>query len=73
MSKGRTPPPRQSLADRAVVAEAAQAIASRPGLWIQQIFHDRRCKAGRTERWDDCSCEPDVRLVHFDDLQKERR
>lgn len=71
--RGRTPPPRETLADRAVVVEAAQAITQRPGLWIQQIEHDRRCKASQSQRWDDCTCAPDVRLVHYDDLPKERR
>jgi hypothetical protein len=73
MSKGRTPPPRQTLADRAVVAEAVQAVLRRPGLWMQQFYHDDWCQTLKNGRAGDCNCEPNVRLVHYDDLQKERQ
>jgi hypothetical protein len=75
MSKGRyaPPPPPLAPADRIITAEAAQAIAQRPGLWMQLIEHDADCKAGQSQRWADCTCNPDVRLVHYNDLVRERR
>lgn len=72
MSRGRRVPP-LAPADRAIAAETAQAITQRPGLWMQMIEHDYHCKAGQSQRWEDCTCEPDVRLVHYDDLVRERR
>jgi hypothetical protein len=65
--KGRYAPP---LAEREVIAEAAQAIAQRPGLWVLQIRHDDWCETLRTGQPARCNCQPDQRLVQYDDLPR---
>lgn len=37
------------------------------GLVVMQYFHDADCVAGRTQRLDDCTCQPDVEVVSYRD------
>lgn len=56
MSKGRTVPPQP------------QRLA--PGLHLLEYKHDSWCKTLKTQRLDDCTCQPDIELVSYNELQR---
>ena len=66
--KGRYAP---LLAEREIIAEAARAIIQKPGLWIMEIMHDDWCEIVRTGQSARCNCQPEQRLVQYNDLPKE--
>lgn len=45
------------------VDDVADLLRSNPGGYLLVLYHDKTCLACRTQRNDDCSCEPWGKLV----------
>lgn len=67
--KGRTPPPRIAISP-----DAAHGIATgRPGVYVHQIMHDDWCRFFATGDPATCNCDPEERIVSYNDLERAGR
>lgn len=70
MSKGRYVPPKLppfKQVTRTNPSLEELTAAMQPGLHILSYAHDSWCKAGQTQRMQDCTCDPDVTLLRYVD------
>lgn len=69
MTKGRNTPPR--IPPWELVKDKIESIEDlpppQPGLHMICYAHEPWCKAGRTQRMQDCTCDPDVSLLRYRD------
>ncbi len=59
------PPFRQVGTKNPSVEEMVRTFTEDVGMFVVQIEHDDWCKAQYTQSFDDCTCEPDHRLMRY--------